>query len=79
MFDGMELDDDRVLMGEGKGLEVVQIRLGLARLTHCMRWVGLAKRAVDAQSRGIDGRLVVLTRTGRYSADLVHSDDCQIE
>ena len=47
VFDGMELDDDRVLMGEGKGLKVTQIRLGLARLTHCMRWLGLAKRAVD--------------------------------
>ncbi len=33
-------------MGVGKGLKVTQIRLGLARLTHCMRWLGLAKRAV---------------------------------
>ncbi len=45
-FDGLELDDDRILMGVGKGLKVTQIRLGLARLTHCMRWLGLAKRAV---------------------------------
>ena len=50
VFDGMKLDDDRVLMGEGKGLKVTQIRLGLARLTHCMRWLGLAKRAVDIAS-----------------------------
>ena len=41
IFDEMELDDDRVLMGEGKGLKVTQIRLGLARLTHCMRWLVL--------------------------------------
>ena len=33
-------------MGEGQGLKVTQIRLGLARLTHCMRWLGLARRAV---------------------------------
>ena len=50
VFDGMELDDERVLMGEGKGLKVTQIRLGLARLTHCMRWLGLSKRAVDIAS-----------------------------
>ena len=50
IFDQMELEDDRVLMGEGKGLKVTQIRLGLARLTHCMRWLGLAKRAVDIAS-----------------------------
>ena len=46
IFDGLTLDDDRVLMGEGQGLKVTQIRLGLARLTHCMRWLGLARRAV---------------------------------
>ncbi len=46
IFDGMTLDDDRMLMGEGQGLKVTQIRLGLARLTHCMRWLGLARRAV---------------------------------
>jgi len=46
VFDGLELDDDRILMGVGKGLKVTQIRLGLARLTHCMRWLGLARRAV---------------------------------
>ena len=46
IFDGLTLDDDRVLMGAGQGLKVTQIRLGLARLTHCMRWLGLARRAV---------------------------------
>ena len=46
IFDGMTLDDGRMLMGEGQGLKVTQIRLGLARLTHCMRWLGLARRAV---------------------------------
>ena len=46
IFDGLTLDDDRVLMGEGQGLKVTQIRLGLARLTHCMRWLGLARRTV---------------------------------
>ena len=50
IFDKMKLDDDRVLMGEGKGLKVTQVRLGLARLTHCMRWLGLAKRAVNIAS-----------------------------
>ena len=45
-FDGLTLDEDRILMGVGDGLKVTQIRLGLARLTHCMRWLGLAKRSV---------------------------------
>ncbi len=35
------------MLGEGRGLKVVQTRLGVARLTHCMRWLGLAKRCVE--------------------------------
>ena len=50
IFDGLELDESRILLGEGQGLKVAQIRLGLARLTHCMRWLGLAQRAIDIAS-----------------------------
>jgi acyl-CoA dehydrogenase len=46
-FDGLEVAADNVLMGEGDGLKMTQIRLGPARLTHCMRWLGLAKRSVE--------------------------------
>jgi acyl-CoA dehydrogenase len=46
-FDGLEIPADNVLLGEGQGLKLTQIRLGPARLTHCMRWLGLAKRCVD--------------------------------
>ena len=34
-------------MNVGDGLKVTQIRLGTARLTHCMRWLGLARRSLD--------------------------------
>ena len=34
-------------MEVGDGLKVTQIRLGTARLTHCMRWLGMAKRALE--------------------------------
>jgi acyl-CoA dehydrogenase len=46
-FDGLEIPAENVLLGEGEGLKVTQIRLGPARLTHCMRWLGLAKRCVE--------------------------------
>ncbi len=46
-YDGLELSADRVLLGEGMGLKVTQMRLGPARLTHCMRWLGLAKRCTE--------------------------------
>ena len=46
-FDGLEIDDNDRLMEVGDGLKLTQIRLGTARLTHCMRWLGLAKRSME--------------------------------
>ncbi len=47
VFDGLEIPDENRLMGVGQGLKLTQIRLGLARLTHCMRWLGLAQRCME--------------------------------
>ncbi|MEW5420520.1 acyl-CoA dehydrogenase family protein [Amorphus sp. 3PC139-8] len=47
VYEDMELPADRVIMGEGLGLKLTQMRLGPARLTHCMRWLGLAKRCME--------------------------------
>ena len=46
-FDGLEIPDENRLMEIGDGLKLCQIRLGPARLTHCMRWLGLAKRSME--------------------------------
>jgi acyl-CoA dehydrogenase len=46
-FDALEVEDGDVLLGVGDGLKVTQIRLGQARLTHCMRWLGMARRALE--------------------------------
>lgn len=46
-FDGLEVADENVLMRVGDGLKATQIRLGPARLTHCMRWLGLSKRCME--------------------------------
>jgi len=47
VFDGLEIPDENRLLEVGDGLKVTQIRLGPARLTHCMRWLGLAKRCME--------------------------------
>lgn len=44
-FDNCTVSDDAVLGEVGKGFEYAQVRLGPARLTHCMRWLGAARRA----------------------------------
>lgn len=46
-FEGLEIPDENRLMDVGDGLKLTQIRLGTARLTHCMRWLGLARRSME--------------------------------
>ncbi|MYI69990.1 MAG: acyl-CoA dehydrogenase [Boseongicola sp. SB0673_bin_14] len=46
-YEDMEIPAENLLMEEGDGLKLTQIRLGPARLTHCMRWLGLSKRCVE--------------------------------
>jgi acyl-CoA dehydrogenase len=55
-FDGLEIADADVLMNVGDGLKVTQIRLGPARLTHCMRWLGLAKRCLEIAQAYVNDR-----------------------
>jgi len=46
-FDNVEVGDDAVLGEVDRGFEYAQVRLGPARTTHCMRWLGTARRAAD--------------------------------
>ena len=56
-FEGLEIPDEDVLMGVGDGLRVTQIRLGPARLTHCMRWGGMGRRALEIAMARIEQRM----------------------
>ena len=55
-FDGLEIPDEDRLMEVGDGLRATQIRLGPARLTHCMRWTGLAKRCLEVALEYVEQR-----------------------
>lgn len=56
VFDGLRIPDENRLMEVGDGLKVTQIRLGPARLTHCMRWLGLAKRSMEIAAAYTENR-----------------------
>jgi acyl-CoA dehydrogenase len=62
VFTGLEVEDENVLMGIGDGLKVTQIRLGPARLTHCMRWLGLAARCLELAQPYVEERFAFGTR-----------------
>jgi acyl-CoA dehydrogenase len=55
-FTGLEVGEEDVLMGEGDGIKLMQIRLGPARLTHCMRWTGWAKRCLEIAQEYVNRR-----------------------
>jgi acyl-CoA dehydrogenase len=46
-FEDCRVSDDDVLGEVGEGFRYAQVRLAPARLTHCMRWLGTARRALD--------------------------------
>ncbi|NKQ56102.1 acyl-CoA dehydrogenase family protein [Amycolatopsis sp. K13G38] len=47
LFENCVVGDDAVLGEVDEGFKYAQVRLGPARITHCMRWLGLARRAQD--------------------------------
>ncbi|MBI4672731.1 MAG: acyl-CoA dehydrogenase, partial [Chloroflexi bacterium] len=55
-FVDCEVNDDAVLGAVGEGFEYAQVRLGPARLTHCMRWLGAARRAMEYAVRYASAR-----------------------
>ena len=55
-FDGVRVPEEHLLGTEGEGFTHVQQRLGPARLTHCMRYSGMARRSLDVAKAYLDDR-----------------------